>query len=271
MTDREDRLVVHELVVDYHVRRGVQQHVVRAVDHVSFEVPAGASVGLVGESGSGKSTIARAIVGLAPIASGTIAFGGEQIGGQSGHRTRHRRAIQMVFQDPYSSLNPWMTIEEIVAEGLIVHSLVRGAKDRRRRVVELLELVGLDDSALGRRARAFSGGQRQRIAIARALAVQPRLLICDEAVSSLDVSVQAQIVNLLIDLRRRLGLGLLFIGHDLAIVCTVTDNVLVMDDGRLVDAGSSASLFDDPTSETTRTLVAAVPRGFTLLSEDEAE
>ncbi|ROP65619.1 ATP-binding cassette domain-containing protein [Curtobacterium sp. ZW137] len=231
-----------------------------AVDEVAFTIEAGGSFGLVGESGSGKSTTARLVTALLRPDEGSVRLDGTELVG-AGRRTVHgaRRDMQMVFQDPYSSLDPRMTIEELVGEGMLVHGIERDRRRRRDRVVELLETVGLEAEHLTRYPRSFSGGQRQRIAIARALAVGPKLLVCDEPVSSLDVSVQAQVLNLLRDLRESLGLAVLFIAHDLAVVRYLCDEVAVMRSGRIVEQGSRDQLFEHPTHDYTKALLAAVP------------
>jgi ABC-type oligopeptide transport system ATPase subunit len=232
----------------------------RAVDDVSFQVQAGEALGLVGESGSGKSTTARCVAGLVKPAAGEVLLGGRNVvGARRGTLREIRRDMQMVFQDPYSSLNPRMTVEDLVGEGLLVHGLRTDRAARRERVVELLDLVGLEPDALTRHPRSFSGGQRQRIAIARALAVEPKLLICDEPVSSLDVSVQAQVLNLFKRLRSQLGLTILFIAHDLAVVRYLCDHVAVMNSGRIVEAGRRDTVYGNPQHPYTKDLLAAVP------------
>lgn len=232
----------------------------RAVDDVSFRVLAGEALGLVGESGSGKSTTARCVAGLVKPAAGSVLVAGREVVGARRAVLREiRRDMQMVFQDPYSSLNPRMTVEELVGEGLLVHGLRADRTARRERVVELLDLVGLTADALSRHPRSFSGGQRQRIAIARALAVEPKLLICDEPVSSLDVSVQAQVLNLFKRLRSQLGLAILFIAHDLAVVRYLCDEVAVMNTGRIVEVGSREAVYGNPQHQYTKDLLAAVP------------
>jgi oligopeptide/dipeptide ABC transporter ATP-binding protein len=229
----------------------------RAVDQVSLTVRKGESVGIVGESGCGKSTLARTMVGLLAPASGTVLLDGRPVGPRRPRADRRR--VQMVFQDPASSLNPARTIGQTLAELLRVHRIVPRS-DIRRRCEELLDLVQLPRSALSVRPRALSGGQRQRVGIARALALGPDVLVADEAVASLDVSVQASILNLLADLRRSLGLTLVFISHDLAVVRHVSDRVAVMYLGRVVETGSTAELFSRPRHPYTRALLAAVPQ-----------
>jgi ABC-type oligopeptide transport system ATPase subunit len=231
--------------------------VVHAVDDVSFTVDEGESFGLVGESGSGKTTAARCILRLLTPTAGEIRFDGDAIGSMSSHRLRGlRRSIQPVFQDPYESLNPRLPVGESVAEPLLVHRIDTAAH-RQARVEELLDQVGLDPSLLGRRPGELSGGQRQRIALARALALGPRLVVLDEPVSALDASVGAQIVNLLMRLQRDLGLALLFITHDLRLVRHMTTRVAVMRAGRIVETAETEALFAAPLHPYTRTLLAA--------------
>jgi oligopeptide transport system ATP-binding protein len=240
--------------------RAIGREPVVALDDVYLRVPRGEITCLVGESGSGKSTTIRCILGLERPDAGWIEYDGTRLDG-GGHglgRVRHRE-IQVVFQDPTASLNPRMTAGDLIAEGLIVHGLATTKAARAERVAELMTTVGLDPAAAGRRPRSFSGGQRQRIAIARALAVEPKLLICDEAVSALDVSVQAQILNLLMDMRDQLGLTVLFVAHDLAIVHQIASRVVVLRAGRVVEEGVCADVFADPQHEYTRALLDAVP------------
>lgn len=236
------------------------QSAFRAVDEVSFRVEKGKTTGLVGESGSGKSSIARAIVRLTPVTSGRILFHGTDIVPMTEREFRpYRRRIQMVFQDPFGSLNPRRTVLETLAEPQEIHFPDRSRTAMEDRAADLLRLVGLPADALRRRPREFSGGQRQRIGIARALAVEPELLICDEAVSALDVSIQAQIVNLLQDLQESLGLTCLFIGHDLAVVEHISDHILVLHRGRLVESGPAAEVCSRPAHPYTQSLLAAIP------------
>jgi len=257
-------LQVRNLKTWFPVYGGVmRRHVddVKAVDDVSFTVEAGTTVGLVGESGSGKTTIGRTILKLAPATAGQILFDGRDILPMSEREFRPlRRDIQMIFQDPFGSLNPRMPIGSIVGEALEIHFRTMTKNERRDRVAELLRQVGLKPEMITRYPHEFSGGQRQRIGIARALAVKPRFIVCDEPVSALDVSVQAQIVNLLQDLQEQLGLTYLFIAHDLAVVEHVSDHVLVMYRGKIVESASSDAIYENPQHDYTKKLLAAVPR-----------
>lgn len=234
---------------------------IRAVDGVSFTVEPGQTVGLVGESGSGKTTVGRTILKLIPATSGSVTFGGREILPMGEREFRPlRREMQMIFQDPFGSLNPRFTIAEIVAEALEIHFPKMSRGDRRERVAELLRLVGLRPEMMARYPHEFSGGQRQRIGIARALAVEPTFIVCDEPVSALDVSVQAQIVNLLQDLQEQLGIAYLFIAHDLAVVEHISDFVLVMHRGKIVEAAAADAIYSDPQDDYTKSLLAAVPQ-----------
>ncbi len=249
-------LKVYRLSVHY--RRG--RHALRAVDGVSFVVRRGETVGLVGESGCGKSTTGRAVLRLEMPTAGRIEFDGRDVVGLRGRAlAQFRRQAQMVFQDPYGSLNPRMTVGHAIEEVLSVHQRGTSARERSGRVAELLTLVGLDPSCAGRYPHEFSGGQRQRIGIARALAVEPRLLIADEPVSALDVSVQVQILNLLKELKRNMDLSYIFIAHDLAAVRYVSDRVLVMYLGRIVESGPVEEVYRRPAHPYTEGLLEAVP------------
>jgi peptide/nickel transport system ATP-binding protein/oligopeptide transport system ATP-binding protein len=231
-----------------------------ALDDVSLAVPDGSVVGLVGESGSGKSTLLRVVMRLESADSGQVLLdGADVLALRRAELKSYRRRVQMVFQNPMGSLSPRRTIQQIVEEGMITHGLHGDAGRRRERVGELLETVGLDRSAASRYPASFSGGQRQRIAIARALAVDPDVLVCDEAVSALDVSIQAQVLNLLKDMHEELGLSILFVAHDLAVVRYLCPEIAVMQSGRIVERGSSAQIFDDPQHPYTRELLDAVP------------
>jgi len=233
---------------------------VKAVDDVSFTVGEGTTVGLVGESGSGKTTLGRTLLKLTPATGGSVRYNGREILplSQSAFRPL-RREMQMIFQDPFGSLNPRLSILSIVAEPLEIHFPKMTRADRRERVAELLRQVGLKPEMMTRYPHEFSGGQRQRIGIARALAVKPRFIVCDEPVSALDVSVQAQIVNLLQDLQEELKLTYLFIAHDLAVVEHISNHVLVMYHGKIVESASSEELYANPQHPYTRKLLAAVP------------
>lgn len=257
-------LEVHRLRTWFPVTGGLlRRHVddIKAVDDVSFPVEAGTTVGLVGESGSGKTTIGRTILKLTPATGGEIRFEGRDIVPLSERQFRPlRREMQMIFQDPFGSLNPRLSIQAIIAEPLEIHFRGMTRADRRERVAELLRQVGLQPEMMNRYPHEFSGGQRQRIGIARALAVKPRFIVCDEPVSALDVSVQAQIVNLLQDLQEELNLTYLFIAHDLAVVQHISDHVLVMYRGKIVESASAEAIYADPQHEYTKKLLSAVPK-----------
>jgi peptide/nickel transport system ATP-binding protein/oligopeptide transport system ATP-binding protein len=254
-------LDVRHLVKDFGRTGGLLRRgsVIRAVDDVSFTIDEGETFGMVGESGSGKTTTGRCILRLVEPTSGEVLFKGENVLEFSRSRLRQaRREMQIVFQDPYSSLNPRMRVGNIVEEPLIIHRM--GSKpDRRARVAELFELVGLDPTQLARYPHQFSGGQRQRIGLARALALNPSLIIADEPVSALDVSVQAQVINLLMDLQQRLKLTYLFIAHDLRLVRHICSRVAVMYLGRIVEMGPTERLFEAPAHPYTRALLSAIP------------
>jgi oligopeptide transport system ATP-binding protein len=259
---RAPLLEVRQLAVHFPIVRGfLRQQVVgavRAVDGVEFHVAPGETVGLVGESGSGKTTTGRAIIGLVRPTSGEIRFEGHNLGdGSSRRRSGAHRRLQMIFQNPFASLNPRMTIGNIVADPLRVHGIGTEA-ERRERVREVLSLVGLDPGLVNRYPHQFSGGQRQRVGVARALVMEPALVICDEPVSALDVSIQAQILNLLTDLQSKLGLAYLMISHDLAIVRHVSDRVAVMYLGRLMELADRETIYREPRHPYTRALLSAV-------------
>jgi oligopeptide transport system ATP-binding protein len=259
----EPLLAVSNLKVHFPIRHGLLfdrtvGHV-KAVDGVSFEIPEGQTLGLVGESGSGKSTTAYAALQLLRPTAGSVRFAGRELTELRGEQLRRlRREMQIVFQDPYASLNPRMTVGRIVAEPLQTHG-IGTRRSRRADVATLLELVGFDPAYTNRYPHEFSGGQRQRIGIARALALNPRLIVCDEPVSALDVSIQAQILNLLKDLQRELGLTYLFIAHDLAVVRSMSDTIAVMHQGVIVEQGPAERVYTRPENDYTRALLAAVP------------
>ena len=252
-----DNLVeITDLDVHFRVRRDA---VLRAVDHVTLHIRKGETLGLVGESGCGKSTLGRAILRLIPSTAGRVVFEGEDLTTLSDAALRRvRRRMQMIFQDPFSSLDPRMTVGDTVAEPMLVHRL-EGASQRREKVAELFRLVRLDPGMASRYPHEFSGGQRQRIGVARALAASPSFIVCDEPVSALDVSIQAQIVNLLEELRERLGLTYLFVAHDLAVVRHLSDRVAVMYLGEIVEIAPKRTLYDNPLHPYTKALIAAVP------------
>ena len=260
----EPLLEVRDLSVTFEAQRGgFIKHVeyVYAVKRVSFQVRKGTTIGLVGESGSGKSTIGKAILRLAPIGEGTIHYGGQELTGlEDKEFMPFRKRIQTIFQDPYASMNPRLTIASIVAEPLIVHAPAMNRKQREEHVTDFLEKVGLPADSMNRYPHQFSGGQRQRICLARALSSSPEFIICDECVSALDVSVQAQIVNLLQDIQNELGITYLFIAHDLAVVEHMCDEALVMELGEIVEQGPTDSLYRSPQHPYTQRLLSAVPR-----------
>jgi peptide/nickel transport system ATP-binding protein/oligopeptide transport system ATP-binding protein len=255
-------LVLDNVTKHFVVRRsllGVPTAVVRAVDGVSFAVREGETLALVGESGCGKSTVGRLVLRLLEPTAGTVRLGGRDLGSLSGAELRRARAgAQLIFQDPYGSLNPRMAVGEMLAEPLLLHTDLSPA-DRRGRVADLLRIVGLRAEHAQRYPHEFSGGQRQRIAIARALAVEPKLIVCDEPVSALDVSIRSQILNLLKDLQQRLGLAYIFISHDLAVVKHIAARVAVMYLGRIVESATAEQIFAEPRHPYTQALLSAVP------------
>jgi len=263
MPEQDTLLEVSGLKMHFPIRRGVFRRVVghvKAVDGVSFKVQRGATLGLVGESGCGKTTVGRAILRLYDPTAGRVMFDGQAVHSMQGEPLRElRQRMQIIFQDPYGSLNPRMTVANIVGEPLAVHDVGTKA-GRHKRVCELLERVGLSERHINHYPHEFSGGQRQRIGIARALALQPDFIVCDEAVSALDVSIQAQIINLLEDLQEEMGLSYLFIAHDLAVVEHISSHVAVMYLGRIVETASRDQLYATPRHPYTQALLAAIPR-----------
>jgi peptide/nickel transport system ATP-binding protein len=255
-------LQVRNLKTHFPVRSGALGRVtgaVRAVDGVSFEVARGETLGLVGESGCGKSTLGRSLLRLIEPTSGSVRFDGQELVGlPKGELRALRRRMQLVFQDPYASLNPRLTVRELIGEPFAIHGLARGA-ERERRVLELLALMGLPRDAMDRYPHEFSGGQRQRIGIARSIAVRPDLVVADEPISALDVSIQAQIVNLLVDLQRELGLTYVFIAHDLKIVEYISTRVAVMYLGKVVELARAEDLYRRPRHPYSQALLSAVP------------
>jgi oligopeptide transport system ATP-binding protein len=256
-------LEVTDLVKHFPIKRGIvidrEVGQVRAVDGISFKVEPGETLGLVGESGSGKSTACRAVLQLIKPTSGSVKFEGREIAGLGRRRMRPlRREMQMIFQDPFASLNPRKRVGQIVADPLKRQGVASGSK-LRRQVQELLERVGLAGEHYDRFPHEFSGGQRQRIGIARALSLKPKLVICDEPVSALDVSIQAQIINLLDDLQDEFGLAYLFVAHDIGVVRHISDRIAVMHDGKIVEQGSADQVCERPRDDYTKKLLAAVP------------
>jgi oligopeptide transport system ATP-binding protein len=256
-------LSVRALRKDFPLKGGLfaqDAAVVHAVDGVSFDIAAGETLGLVGESGCGKSTTGRCILRLIEPSSGEILFQGRDVTNLEGEALRNlRRDMQIIFQDPFASLNPRHTVRGIIGEALIIHRLAHSRGELEDRVVQLLETVGLQSAHLHRFPHEFSGGQRQRIGIARALAVEPKMIVCDEPVSALDVSIQAQVINLLEDLQEKLGLTYLFIAHDLSVVEHISDRVAVMYLGRVVEIAPADALYDNPRHPYTEALLSAVP------------
>lgn len=256
MLEREVLIQVKDLKKHFKVGR---KKTLKAVDGVSFNIHLGETLGLVGESGCGKTTCGRTIMGLYEATAGEVTFKGEHIHNVSAKRKMAlTKKMQIIFQDPYASLNPRMTVGDIICEGIDIHNMYRG-QDRTNRLHELLDLVGLNHEHASRFPHEFSGGQRQRIGIARALAIEPEFIVCDEPISALDVSIQAQVVNLLIELQEKLGLTYLFIAHDLSMVKHISDRVGVMYMGHMVELTGSTNLYDKPLHPYTQALLSAIP------------
>ncbi|GAB2492634.1 ABC transporter ATP-binding protein [Streptosporangium sandarakinum] len=260
----EPILEVRDLVKHFPLHQGIllkkQVGAIKAVDGVSFDLRRGETLGIVGESGCGKSTLAKVLMALERPTSGSVKINGREIANARGAELKKvRRNIQMVMQDPYTSLNPRMTVGDIIGEPYEIHPEVAPKGDRRRRVQELLEVVGLNPEHVNRYPHQFSGGQRQRIGIARGLALQPEIIVCDEPVSALDVSIQAQVVNLLERLQREFGLAYIFIAHDLSVVRHISDRVGVMYLGKMVEIGTDVEIYDRPAHPYTQALLSAVP------------
>ena len=260
MTNTENR---KKLVEVKHLKQyfGSKKNVVKAIDDISFEIFEGETFGLVGESGSGKSTTGRALLRLYKPTEGEILFEGKDIANlkKGKELLEFRKEAQMIFQDPYASLDGRMKVRDIIAEGIDIHGLAKTAEERDAMVDELLETVGLNKEHANRYPHEFSGGQRQRIGIARALAVNPKFIVCDEAISALDVSIQAQIVNLLKRLQKEIGLTYLFIAHDLSMVKYISDRIAVMYRGRIVEIGSAECVYNNPQHPYTKSLLSAIP------------
>ncbi|MEG6612781.1 dipeptide ABC transporter ATP-binding protein [Pseudoclostridium thermosuccinogenes] len=260
MSDNKDLLVVKDLKKHFVARKGfISKNSVylKAVDGVSFTLKKGETLGLVGESGCGKTTLGRTVLRLYEPTSGQIFFDGEDI--TKVDMKPYRRKMQIIFQDPFASLDPRMTVGDIVGEPIDIHNLASGKQDRKDKIAKLMELVGLNSEHANRYPHEFSGGQRQRIGIARALAVEPEFIVCDEPISALDVSIQAQVINMLEDLQQDLGLTYLFIAHDLAVVKHISDRVGVMYLGKMVEMASSDELYKNPLHPYTQALLSAIP------------
>ena len=257
-------LEVTHLTKHFPIKKGVFKKIVghvKAVDEISFSINAGEIVGMVGESGSGKSTAGRSAIRLIEPTSGTISFMGQDLSTFNKNDLRHlRKNIQMIFQDPLASLNPRKTVLENIGGALLYHKFVTNREEQVKRVFEILKTIGMPLSSINQYPHQFSGGQQQRISIGRAIAMQPKLMICDEAVSALDLSVQAQILNLLFELKERFSLSYLFISHDLSVVRNFCDTVLVLFEGKIVERGPARTIFDTPKHPYTRALLSAIPK-----------
>ncbi|MFN7115910.1 MAG: ABC transporter ATP-binding protein, partial [Saprospiraceae bacterium] len=269
LQEQQPLIQVHQLKTWFSGKKnflGKAMDYVKAVDDVSFEVYPGETLGLVGESGCGKTTLGRSILHLIQPTSGSVIVENKNLETLTPFELRHfRREMQIIFQDPYSALNPRLTIGNAIMEPMRVHGVGTNERERRDRTMELLQTVGLESRHFQRYPHEFSGGQRQRICIARALALNPKFIICDEAVSALDVSVQAQVLNLLMELRERQKLTYIFISHDLSVVKLMSDRMMVMNAGKIVEFGPADAIYENPQSEYTRKLIAAIPNGSRFL------
>ena len=262
--DAQQILRVESLKTYFPIQKGIFRKTVdhvRAVDEVSFEVKKGETLGLVGESGCGKTTLGRSILQLVPPTNGEVYFKGDPLVGLSENEMRqYRRQMQIIFQDPYSSLNPRMTVGNAILEPMIVHGVGENKIQRKELVIDLMETVGLQADHFRRYPHEFSGGQRQRVCIARALGLSPEFIICDESVSALDVSVQAQVLNLLNELKEKHGFTYVFISHDLSVIKYMSDRVMVMNQGKIVEEGEADALYSNPKHPYTQRLLASIPR-----------